>query len=214
MSKTVYLIGHGRVDAKTPINVPDHITAHWLARLGDVTAGLSNAFLSGALGAEYGQPDGPQSSINEHYLCSDMDFYTDGKIVSFFGRAAHPHASADPYFLYTRPNTDVKLSSIFTFLLHLGPSEDWHIYWTCCRGFIGVNNAYKTEWSQGGVVRTARNKPPATPKVGTGGHTVKDASFESVVLLAKSDQQAISDALVGKSIQAPTNAIKGILRFR
>jgi hypothetical protein len=217
MSTTVYLVGHGRVAANTPINLPSNITMHWLAPLGDVTGGLSRAFLSGVNTNEYGH-DNPLSSIEEHYLCADQDWPTDGKIVDFLNRPNHPHGSTDPYFLYTRPNIDMPLSSIFTFLKELSPTNDWHLYWTCCRGFIGVNNPYKSEWKNGAAVRTARVNPPKSTAVGPTGpdkHRLADAGFDTVVMIAKSDQNVIARERndKGQRIQNPTTAVRQILEF-
>ena len=52
MSNVVYLIGHGRVSNKEPVEVPEHMTMHWLGELGDVSNGISYAFLAGELTAE------------------------------------------------------------------------------------------------------------------------------------------------------------------
>ena len=66
MSHTVYLVGHGRVDPKVPpLIVPNNITLHWLAILGDVVGGLSQAFMNGRLTQEYGQTTTGQSVL-EH----------------------------------------------------------------------------------------------------------------------------------------------------
>jgi hypothetical protein len=197
---------------------------HWLAQLGDVTAGMSHAFLSGRLTAEHGQ-SAPGSSIFEHYLCSehaDVDPQNDAKIKSFFSRAAaHPDGSQDPYVLYPRAKINVSLSSIFAFLTLLSPTIDWHVYWTCCRGYIGQHNPFEAKFTRGQVMRVARVDPPATPALTDQGHQTLDAGFETVVMVAKSDKDVIEahrDFSIGRGTAFEikgnyTKAIKALLQF-
>jgi hypothetical protein len=200
MNKAVYLVGHGRVDEKIPVIVPPTITMHWLGHLGDVSNGLSYAFLNGGLTTEL-PSSGPKSSIDQHYLCgerADEDPVTDTKIKNFFDRqTAHPFGCQDPYVLYPRGKTNVSLSSIFTFLEMLSPTVDWHLYWTCCRGYIGQKNPYTSKFDRasGGVVRALRKDPEATPKLSADKHVTVDASFESIRLVAKSDHTVIKEQM-------------------
>jgi hypothetical protein len=223
MSTVVYLIGHGRVDSKAaPAVLPQNVTVHWLAPLGDTTAGLSHAFLSGRLNAEDSHSD-PGSSVVQHYLCSehaDVDPQNDLKIRNFFSRNIdHPHGSRDPYVLYPRAQVNVSLSSICSFLEKLSPTNDWHVYWTCCRGYVGQNNEFETRFRQGKVVRERRVNPPPTPALTAQGHRTIAVDFNTVVMVAKSDRQVIethADFTMGKGKYAPqshTNAIKAILRL-
>lgn len=211
VSAVVYLVGHGRVASSTGIGVPPNITMHWLAREGDVTGGLSNAFLSGKLTQEHSQSD-PGTNINEHYLCSDMAWVTDTKIKDFLGRPSHPNGSPYPCVMYTQPLTDVPLSSIFKYLSELAPKNDWHLYWTCCRGYMEATNLYKTQWSKKNnrAERMRRLDPGETPKVGSkdidGKHEVKDANHESVILAVKSAGRAFPPIF-----GSPTKAIHGIV---
>jgi hypothetical protein len=210
MSTTVYLIGHGRVERARPVSIPKNITMHWLARIGDITSGLSNAFLSGCLTKEHGT-DGPGARIREHHLCGDLEMTLDPKIKDFFSRTTpDPNGSDDPCVLYTRPQTDVSLSSIFDFLLMLSPTNEWHVYWTCCRGYIGKVNPYKTLWSdQGTIVRELRDNPDPTPALGTQDHKIKKADFNSVVFVAKSDRRSVNRV----NIASPAAAARVILKF-
>jgi hypothetical protein len=100
VSTTVHLIEHGRVDATAPPAIlPSHLMMHWLGPLGDVTAGLSYAFLNGRLAVECGTSD-PGGSIERHYLCgehADEDAVVDTKIKTFFLRQTpDPHGSGVP----------------------------------------------------------------------------------------------------------------------
>lgn len=209
MSKVVYLIGHGRVDASAPVIVPPTMTMHWLGHLGDVSNGISYAFLSGKLTAELGT-SGPNSSIPEHYLCgerADVDDVTDTKIKNFFDRKTpHPMGSTNPYVLYPRGKTNVSLSSIFKFLEMLSPTQDWHLYWTCCRGYIGVRNPKTSTYvkSSGTVERLDRKpeegkkgkmKIPKTPALSEQGHQTVKADFDTIRLVAQSDFSAIEEKI-------------------
>ncbi len=214
MSKTVYLIGHGRVSVTVPAAVlPPNITMHWAGPLGDVTAGLSHRFLNGVLTI----PDStspPGSSVPQHYLCSeaaDIDSQTDLKIRNFFARQTpDPHGCPDPYVLYPRQQKNLALSSIFDFLLMLSPSSDWHVYWTCCRGYIGQKNPYATKWdrAQNGVIRELRTNPEKTPKLHKQGHETVEASFETLRMIARSDAQHLNPGMMMEY----TKAIEGIMR--
>ena len=193
MSHTVYLVGHGRVDAKAPpLIVPANITLHWLAVLGDVTGGLSHAFMNGRLNQEYGQTTTGQS-VAEHYLCGesgDVSWVTDGKIKNFFQRQVpDPQGDPDPSVLYPRGLTNVSLTSICAFLKEMCPSYHRHLYWTCCRGFIGVANPYATKYNsaQNAAVRELRVKPPETPVLSDKGHKTVVADYDSVIMMARSD---------------------------
>lgn len=189
MGKTVYLIGHGRVHNTETCHLPGNVTMHWLVPLGDVTAGLSYAFLSGGLNKDYGASE-PRSHIKEHYLCSDVHSVNDKKISDFFSRAGpHPHDSTDPYILMPRYKTNLSLSSISRFISSLSPSGDWHLYWTCCRGYLGVRNPYRSEWDKANqqCIRVQREDPEATPALDEQGHTTRECDFSSVIMVAKSD---------------------------
>ena len=100
MSNVVYLIGHGRVSNKEPVEVPEHMTMHWLGELGDVSNGISYAFLAGELTAEL-NTSAPRENIPEHFLCGeqgDIDDVVDTKIKAFFDRQiAHPLGCPNPY---------------------------------------------------------------------------------------------------------------------
>lgn len=189
MGKTVYLIGHGRVDPGKQCQLQPNTTMHWLAPLGDVTTGLSYAFLSGAMTNDVGTSTAA-SIVPEHYLCSDVHTVNDRKIKEFFERATpHPNASADPYLLMPRYKTNVSLSSILAFLNELSPSADWHVYWTCCRGYLGVANPTKTGWDRTAQasVQSVRVNPDVTPDLDDQGHTTEECGFKSVIMVAKSD---------------------------
>lgn len=209
MSKVVYLIGHGRVDARTPVIVPPTMTMHWLGLLGDVSNGISYAFLSGTLTAEL-ESSPPKSTILEHYLCgerADEDPVTDTKIKNFFDRkSAHPLGSKNPYVLYPRGKTNVSLSSIFAFLEMLSPTEEWHLYWTCCRGYIGERNPKTSTYvKKSGMVESLDRKPergkkgnlriPKTPALHKQEHQTVEAGFGTVRLVAQSDHTVIEDQI-------------------
>ena len=225
MSKAVYLIGHGRVDAAIPVIVPPTMTMHWLGHLGDVANGLSYAFLSGTLTQELPN-SGPGTAIIQHYLCgerADEDTVTDTKIKNFFDRqTAHPFGCVDPYVLYPRGKTNVSLSSIFAFLEMLSPTEDWHLYWTPCRGYIGQKNPYTSKFDkkQGAVIRELRVNPEQTPALEDQGHQTVDAGFETIRLVAKSDQLAIrqqwrtelNPGQIRMGLGSPSRAIEQLLR--
>jgi hypothetical protein len=209
--KTVYLIGHGRVDRvreRDKIQLPPKITMHWLAPLGDTTIGLSTAFMGGNLLQEEGS-DPPGTSIFPHYLCADMNVKHDEKITAFFRRGApDPQGCADPYVLYPRDKINLPLLSIFAFLKMLSPEEaDWHVYWTCCRGFIGVANPTESVWEAGQKIRSRpRQNPPKTPALDNREekHKTLDADFKSIIMVAKSDQTALQgDIAIGR----PTGGI-------
>ncbi|HTJ30569.1 MAG TPA: hypothetical protein VL346_08720 [Acidobacteriaceae bacterium] len=198
MGKGVYLIGHGRVDPATPVIVPPTITVHWLGHLGDVSNGLSYAFLGGTLTAELGT-SGPGSSFPQHYLCgerNEQDDVVDTKIKNFFGRQTpFPGGSQDPYVLYARAKTNVSIESIFAFLEMLSPTQEWHLYWTCCRGYLGQKNPYTSKFDKasGTVVRALRTDPEATPLLNNTkeNHLNVNAGFNSIRMVAKSDQGAV-----------------------
>lgn len=223
MSKVVYLIGHGRVEAD-PVTVPPTMTMHWLGHLGDVSNGLSYAFLNGRLTAEL-PSSGPGSSIHQHYLCgerADEDSVTDTKIKNFFDRnTPHPLGCVDPYVLYPRGKTNVSLSSIFAFLEMLSPTEQWHLYWTCCRGYIGQKNPYTSKYERGAVVRVKRDDPEETPQLNAQNHSTVDVDFRSIRLVAKSDQAAIRDQMnqglnprqQAMGLGSQTKAIEQILKL-
>ena len=223
MSKAVYLIGHGRVDA-VPVVVPPTITMHWLGHLGDVSNGLSYAFLNGRLTAELPNSD-PGTTIQQHYLCgerADQDSVTDTKIKNFFDRQTpHPLGCVDPYVLYPRGKTNVSLSSIFAFLEMLSPTEQWHLYWTCCRGYIGQRNPYTSKFDTGSVIRELRKDPDETPQLSAQGHVTVQADFQSIRLVAKSDhtviQEQMNEGLTPMQrkfgVASQTKAIEQILRI-
>ena len=197
MSTTVYLIGHGRVDASaSPIYVKPNVTMHWLGPLGDVTAGMSYAFLNGSL-TSVDSTDAGGSSIWQHYLCgehADQDDVVDTKIKNFFDKKSpDPHGCPDPWVLYPRGKTNVSLSSIFRFLDMLSPSNDWHLYWTCCRGFIGYKNPFTTKFVKGTgtVTRERRVNPDITPQLDAQDHTTSAANFQTIRIVASSDKTAI-----------------------
>jgi hypothetical protein len=216
MSKTVYLIGHGRVSTTVPPAVLSNtITMHWAGPLGDVTAGLSHKFLNGVLTiADSTSP--PGSSIPQHYLCSeaaDIDSKTDLKIRDFFARnTPDPHGCPDPYVLYPRQQKNLSLSSILDFLLMLSPTSDWQVYWTCCRGYIGQKNPYTTRWdkAQNAVRRELRADPEKTPELTDQGHKTVEASFDTLRMIARSDAQHINPGMMLEY----TKAIEGIMRVR
>ncbi|HEX8710427.1 MAG TPA: hypothetical protein VF730_01050 [Terracidiphilus sp.] len=236
MSKVVYLIGHGRVAANKPIVVPATMTMHWLGHLGDVSNGISYAFLLGQLTAEL-DPSLPSSSILEHYLCgerADEDPVTDTKIKNFFDRKSpHPLGSTNPYVLYPRGKTNVSLSSIFAFLEMLSPTEQWHLYWTCCRGYIGVRNPKTSTYvKKSGLVERLERKPepgkhgklkiPKTPQLSEQEHQTVDAGFDTIRLVAQSDysvvEEQIDEGLSGLNPRArkfatrsPSKAIEALL---
>ncbi|WP_058185450.1 hypothetical protein [Terracidiphilus gabretensis] len=198
MSKVVYLIGHGRVSNNKSIEVPDRMTMHWLGHLGDVSNGLSYAFLAGELTAEL-NASVPKDQIPEHFLCgerADIDPVVDTKIKAFFDRqTAHPLGCTNPYVIYPRGRTNVSLSSIFKFLEMLSPSAEWHMYWTCCRGYLGKNNPLTSTYvkESGTVERLKRVDPEATPALASGGHKTLTPDFDSIRLVAKSDHNVVSD---------------------
>jgi hypothetical protein len=222
MSTTVYLIGHGRVNAEdSPIYVTPNVTMHWLGRLGDVTAGMSYAFLSGTL-TQVDSSDAGGSSIWQHYLCGeqgDVDDVVDTKIKNFFDRRSpDPHGCPDPWVLYPRGKTNVSLSSIFRFLNMLSPSNDWHLYWTCCRGFVGYKNPYTTKFvkATGTVTRQRRTDPKVTPRLDNTKekHAICSASFDSVRIVASSDKTAIGSEMGNQSKhqKSQTRAIELLMR--
>ena len=223
MKTTVYLIGHGRVDsAASPVRVGPNVTMHWLGPLGDVTNGMSYAFLSGALTA-VDSTDTSGSSIWEHYLCGeqgDVDDVVDTKIKNFFDkRSPDPHGCADPWVLYPRGKTNVSLSSIFSFLNMLSPSNDWNLYWTCCRGFIGQKNPYTTKFDKrtGTVTRNLRADPSVTPTLDNKkeNHNNCAASFDSIRIVASSDRTEIRSEM-GKQkgvMKSQTKAIELLMRI-
>jgi hypothetical protein len=210
MSTAVYLIGHGRVDAAAPATeIPSKITMHWLSRQGDVTGGLSNKLLSGTL-KQVHSTDPPGTFIKQHYLCYDMGFLNEIKVRDFLNRKTpHPHGSNDAFVLYTREcnkvRCDVPLSSIFAYLSMLSSENDWQVYWTCCRGFIGRKNPYKAIFRGGQIVRERREEPGPTPAVGEQGHTIAEADQDTVVLVASN--AARSD------VKSPSAAIKTVHTF-
>lgn len=220
MSKTVYLIGHGRVDASaSPVYVTPNVTMHWLGPLGDVTSGMSYGFLNGSL-TKVDSTDAGGSSIWQHYLCgehADQDDVVDTKIKNFFDkRSPDPHGCQDPWVLYPRGKTNVSLSSIFRFLNTLSPSSDWHLYWTCCRGFIGYKNPFTTRYDKKTniVERVKRTAPEITPALDDKDHTTTAASFQSVRIVASSDKGAIRDGMKRQKdfIKSETKAIELLMR--
>src|SRR5262245_997845 len=201
MSKVVYLAGHGRVSPNVATIVPSKITMHWLGHLGDVSNGISYAFLSGNLTAEI-NTSGPRSEIPEHYLCgerADVDPVTDTKIKNFLDRnVANPLGDNDPYLLYPRGKTNVSLCSIFDFLKKLSPTQEWHLYWTCCRGYIGESNPMTSTFNKKtrAVERLVRDKPEITPVLSAQDHKTENADFTNVRLIARSDRSAIQEGSV------------------
>src|ERR1700677_2450215 len=222
MSKGVYLIGHGRVDPGTPVIVPPTMTVHWLGHLGDVSNGLSYAFLNGTLTAELGTSD-PGSSFPMHYLCGErdkQDDVVDTKIKNFFGRPTpFPGGSHDPYVLYARCTTNGSIKSIFSFLEMLSPTQEWHLYWTCCRGYLGQKTPYTSKFDKasGAVVRAPRTDPDPTPLLDnkTENHLNTDAGFQSVRMVAKSDQGAIQANMATQKgyIKSQSLAIENLMRL-
>ena len=222
MSKGVYLIGHGRVDPATPVKVPPTITVHWLGHLGDVSNGLSYAFLGGTLTAELGT-NGPGSSFPQHYLCgerNEQDDVVDTKIKNFFGRQTpFPGGSQDPYVLYARAKTNVSITSIFNFLEMLSPTQEWHLYWTCCRGYLGQKNPYTSKFDKasGTVVRALRTDPGETPLLDNTkeNHSNVDAGFNSIRMIAKSDQAAVQANMATQKgiMKSQSRAIETLLRL-
>jgi hypothetical protein len=227
MSKGVYLIGHGRVDPGTPVIVPPTITVHWLGYLGDVSNGLSYAFLGGTLTTELGT-SGPGSSFPMHYLCGErnaQDDVVDTKIKNFFGRPTpFPGGSQDPYVLYARAKTNVSIESIFTFLEMLSPTQHWHLYWTCCRGYLGQKNPYTSKFDKpsGTVVRSLRadtkeNPLNATPLLDNKdeNHLNTDAGFNSIRMIAKSDQTAVQAEMGTQKgwMKSESRAIESLLKL-
>jgi len=173
---------------------------HWLGHLGDVSNGISYAFLVGKLTAELGTSD-PGSSILEHYLCgerADEDPVTDEKIKSFFDRKSpHPLGASDPYVLYPRGKTNVSLSSIFAFLEMMSPTQQWHLYWTCCRGYIGQLNPNTSKYIKATdeVKSIPRKEIERTPQLHEGDHKTVRADFDNIRLVAQSDQTAIEEKI-------------------
>jgi hypothetical protein len=222
MSKGVYLIGHGRVDPGTPVIVPPTMTVHWLGHLGDVSNGLSYSFLNGSLTTELGT-SGPGSSFPMHYLCGErdeQDDVVDTKIKNFFARPTpYPGGSQDPYVLYAKCKTNVSIQSIFSFLEMLSPTQEWHLYWTCCRGYLGQKNPYTSKFDKasGTVVRTLRIDPEATPLLDNKkeNHLNTDAGFHSVRLVAKSDQGAVQANMARQKgfIKSQSLAIENLMRL-
>jgi hypothetical protein len=221
MSQAVYLMGHGRVDAETPVIIPEKITMHWLGYLGDVSNGISYAFLNGSLTEELPN-SGPGSAILQHYLCgerADVDPVTDTKIKNFFDRQTpHPFGCEDPYVIYPRGKTNVSVSSIFAFLQKFGTYTEWHLYWTCCRGYIGQYNPYTSKFDKekAAVVRELRKEPEKTPELGDQGHKTVDADFETIRIMAKSDKKVIrdkmkEDPLYKLNMASPTEALEKLL---
>ncbi|HEY4357209.1 MAG TPA: hypothetical protein VGN16_15775 [Acidobacteriaceae bacterium] len=196
MSKVVYLVGHGRVAANVVTIMPRRTTMHWLGHLGDVSNGISYAFLSGRLTAELGI-SGPGSEVNEHYLCgerADIDPVTDTKIKNFFDRnTPNPLGVADPYVLYPRGKINVSLTSIIEFLRMLSPMEEWHLYWTCCRGYIGQRNAMTSTYNRATnqVEQRLRHEPEPTPALNDQNHQTVNADFDNIRLIARSDQAVV-----------------------
>jgi hypothetical protein len=217
-SITVYLIGHGRVKAdEAPAIVPDGITMHWLGPQGDTTKGLSYHFLNGALTQEHGDPDGPGSTITQHILCPEgpesVNDYLDSKIKNFFDRQIpHPHGSEDAWVLYTQGGIHVSLSSIFTFLKELSPTKNWHVYWTCCRGYIGQINNYETTFTKETQVvqRVRRKNPCASPAVPR--RQILTASFGTVRIVGSKDKRTIRSEMRGQEgwMKSQTKAIEAI----
>lgn len=195
-AKVVYLAGHGRVAAGESVSVPAGVTLHWLGHLGDVSNGISYAFLKGQLQTEL-EPTGHGMSVHEHYLCgerADIDPVTDTKLKSFLERAsAHPQGDGDPYILYPRGKVNVSLTSIIQFVQMLSPSREWHLYWTCCRGYIGIKNPLTSMFDKASstVQRVPRSDPAVTPKLDAQEHVTKKAGFDSIRMIAKSDRAVI-----------------------
>jgi hypothetical protein len=218
MSDVVYLIGHGRVSNDAPVEMPEHMTMHWLGSLGDVSNGISYAFLAGELTAEL-NTSVPKDKIPEHFLCgeqADIDGVVDTKIKAFFDRqTAHPLNCPNPYVLYTRGKTNVSLTSIFQFLNMLSPSTDWDLYWTCCRGFIGKNNPLTSTYVKetGTVQRLVRTDPEVTPELKDKGHATLAADFNNIRLVAQSDRNVIAAQMRMETSPTPsqTKAIEHIM---
>ena len=218
MSNVVYLIGHGRVSNKEPVEVPEHMTMHWLGELGDVSNGISYAFLAGELTAEL-NTTAPREKIPEHYLCgeqADIDDVVDTKIKAFFDRhGEHPLKCTNPYVLYARGKTNVSLTSIFQFLSMLSPSTDWHLYWTCCRGFLGKKNPLTSTYvkESGKVERLERAMPEVTPALAADGHKTFKAGFDNIRLVAESDRSVLMTQmkLQATDMPSPTTAIEGLM---
>lgn len=196
MSKVVYLVGHGRVAPNVVTIVPKRVTMHWLGHLGDVSNGISYAFLNGTLSEELSS-SGAGSELNEHYLCgerADIDPVTDTKIKNFLDRKTpNPLGVSDPYVLYPRGKTNVSLTSIFELLRMLSPTEEWHLYWTCCRGYIGQKNLMTSMFNRTTrrVERQLREAPEVTPQLRAQDHETVNANFTNVRIVARSDQSAI-----------------------
>jgi len=227
MGKGVYLIGHGRVDPKTPVIVPPTITMHWLGHLGDVSNGLSYAFLGGTLTTELGT-SGPGDSFPQHYLCgerNEQDDVVDTKIKNFFARQTpFPGGSQDPYVLYSRARTNVSVTSIFSFLQMLSPTQEWHLYWTCCRGYLGQKNPYTSKFDKasGTVVRALRKDTQEDPLIATPlldntkeNHSNVDAGFNSIRMVAKSDQAAVQAQMGTQKgwMKSQSRAIETLLKL-
>ena len=217
MSKTVYLLGHGRVNTQAPpVRLPQGIFVHWLGPIGEVGQGLSFGVLSGALTPDNEHSGSSPSSapIPEHYLCGereDVDPMLDVKIKNFFDRKTpHPNGDGGVYVLYPRGKTDVSLSSIFTFLRSLDPSSDWHIYWTCCRSIIGRMNpiAAKFDKASKTVMHVPRTDTvEVTQPPGSLGHNSVNAVVGTVRLI--SSQHA---GIIGKpNFSAYTEKIEGLI---
>jgi hypothetical protein len=218
MSKVVYLIGHGRVSNTKSLEVPDHMKMHWLGHLGDVSNGISYAFLAGELTAEL-NTSVPKDNIPEHFLCgerADEDAVTDTKVKAFFDRrSAHPLGCTNPYVIYPRGKTNVSLTSVFKFLEMLSPSSDWDLYWTCCRGYIGKNNPLTSTYvkESGKVERLTRENPEETPTLGSQGHKTLNADFDNIRLVAQSDRDVIATQMSTETSDRPsqTKAIEALL---
>jgi hypothetical protein len=218
MSKVVYLIGHGRVSNNKTLEVPDHMTMHWLGHLGDVSNGISYAFLAGELTKEINSSV-HKDQIPEHYLCGerdDIDPVTDTKIKAFFDRKSeHPLGCTNPYVIYPRGKTNVSLTSIFKFLEMLSPSADWHMYWTCCRGYIGKNNPNTSTYvKEKGVVESLpRTDPEQTPALKSQGHETLNADFDNIRLVAQSDRDVIETQMKTETSGTPsaTKAIEQLM---
>jgi hypothetical protein len=223
MSKVVYLAGHGRVSPNVATVVPGKMTMHWLGHLGDVSNGISYAFLIGKLTAEI-NTSGPRTEIPEHYLCgerADVDPVTDTKIKNFLDRTvANPLGDTDPYLLYPRGKTNVSLSSIFDFLRMLSPTQEWHLYWTCCRGYIGQENPMTSTFNKATnqVERRVREAPEITPALNAQGHETVNADFNNIRLVARSDRSAIQEGSVAglnkrQAMLAPRQLTEVIEKF-
>jgi hypothetical protein len=223
MSKVVYLVGHGRVSANVVTIMPMRMTMHWLGHLGDVSNGISYAFLLGTLNDEINN-SGPRTEINEHHLCgeaADIDTVTDAKIKNFFDRKTpHPLGDTDPYVLYPRGKTNVSLSSIFRFLKALDSTEEWHLYWTCCRGYIGQKNPMTSMFNKSTlrVEQKLRVNPAETPQLRDQDHQIVNADFNNIRMIARSDRSRIDQetvrGMVKKRVMYPrqlTSAIETLL---